>query len=460
MDLGSQVNARAKPLREAYGAYNSTREIGVDEELSRVGRGTPCGEYFRRFWQPVCLSEHLKDLPKRIRILGEDLVAFRDGSGRVGVLELHCSHRGTSLEYGKVQQRGISCCYHGWQFDVDGTILDTPGEPAGSPIKDRICHGAYPTHEWMGLVFIYMGPPDKKPAFPVYDAFERPEAEFLHRYRFLPCNWLQVRENEMDPVHLSFLHTRLFGVQFQPVYGKLPSMEWYETPIGMCYLTVRRWGENLYLRVNDAIAPNICRIAGIDDGEGDVVFDRRGAAMNWVVPVDDTNTLNIGFGDIDKNLLLDGRDAYTDRMNRAGQYAVGAGDVGQTGEPTYEQRQRAPGDWDAWVSQGEITKHGREHLGFTDQGVVMYRKLVRDGIRAVAEGRDPKGLLREGTNAPIMTYCHNTVKPVPKAATPEADHAQSIAFGRAILKQMLDGSLSKRNVGAEMAGDFVFPAKG
>ena len=137
MDLGSKVNARAKPLREAYGAYNSTREIGVDEELSRVGRGTPCGEYFRRFWQPVCLSEHLKDLPKRIRILGEDLVAFRDGSGRVGVLELHCSHRGTSLEYGKVQQRGISCCYHGWQFDVDGTILDTPGEPAGSPIKDR-----------------------------------------------------------------------------------------------------------------------------------------------------------------------------------------------------------------------------------------------------------------------------------------------------------------------------------
>ena len=458
MDLGSKVNARAKPLREAYGAYNSTREIGVDEELSHVGRGTPCGEYFRRFWQPVCLSEHLKDLPKRIRILGEDLVAFRDGSGRVGVLELHCSHRGTSLEYGKIQKRGISCCYHGWQFDVDGRILDTPGEPANSPIKDRICHGAYPTHEWMGLVFAYMGPPEKKPAFPVYDAFERPNAEFVHRYRFSPCNWLQVRENEMDPVHLSFLHTRLFGVQFQPVYGEIPTMEWHETPIGMCYLTVRRWGDNLYLRVNDAIAPNICRIAGIDDGEGEVVFDRRGAALNWVVPVDDTNTLNIGFGDIDKNLVLDGRDAYTDRMNRAGQYAVGAGDVGQTGEPSYEDRQKAPGDWDAWVSQGATAIHARENLGTTDRGITMYRKLLRQGMAAVKAGKMPKNLHMKDPGT-LLTYCHNTVKRVRPANSPEAEVALGLAFGREIFKRIREGALTKANLGAEYPRDFEFTGK-
>ena len=114
-------------------------------ELSHVGPDTPCGEYLRRFWQPICLSDELKDLPYRVRILGEELVAFRDRSGAVGLLELHCPHRGASLEYGLIDNKGIRCCYHGWLFAADGTILETPGEPAHSTLKDRLCHGAYPT---------------------------------------------------------------------------------------------------------------------------------------------------------------------------------------------------------------------------------------------------------------------------------------------------------------------------
>jgi nitrite reductase/ring-hydroxylating ferredoxin subunit len=452
--------ARRRALQQAYGAYHSERDRSPDETLVRVARGTACGEYFRRFWQPVCLSEHLKDLPKRLRILGEDLVAFRDRAGRVGILELHCPHRGTSLEYGKIVERGIRCCYHGWQFDVDGTILDTPGEPEGSPIKDRLCHGAYPAREWRGLVFAYMGPPGEEPVFPVYDAFERDDADCALRYWHSPCNWLQMRENEMDPAHLTFLHTRVFGMQFTPVYGELPTMEFHETPNGMVYVTVRRWKENLYLRVSEAILPNITRISGIEDAEAETVFDRRGGALNWVVPMDDTNSLSIGMGDIDKNLAIDGLDAYRDRQVRAGGYTVGAGDVGQTGEPSYEQRQRAPGDWDTWTSQGRLPGHSRETLGFTDQGVVLYRKLVREGIAAVAKGEDPKALLREEPNAPIPTYANNTVKRVPRAATAEAEHKLALAFGRAIMAAIYDGRLPKRRVGAERPEDFAFAPHG
>ena len=139
------------------------------------GPDTPAGEWFRRFWQPVAVSEELIDLPKAIRILDEELVIFRDRSGQVGLLELRCSHRGTSLEFGQIEERGIRCCYHAWYYDVDGKILDTPGEPADSTLKTRLYHGAYPTLEYKGLVFAYMGPPEKRPVFPIYDTFDLPE---------------------------------------------------------------------------------------------------------------------------------------------------------------------------------------------------------------------------------------------------------------------------------------------
>src|SRR6201997_129419 len=150
-------------LSKAYSGYYHRGLPAVDEELTRVGPGTPCGEYLRRFWQPVIQSSELGQLPRRLRILGEDLVAYRDKSGTIGLLELHCPHRGTSLEFGLIGDRGIRCCYHGWLFDCDGTILETPGEPADSTLKDRLFHGAYPVHEKGGIVFAYMGPPAEQP---------------------------------------------------------------------------------------------------------------------------------------------------------------------------------------------------------------------------------------------------------------------------------------------------------
>src|SRR5438445_779081 len=161
--------ARAPFLNTTYSAYHHRERPAEDEELTRVGPQTPCGEYLRRFWQPVILASELGNLPRRVRILSEDLVAYRDKSGSIGLLELHCPHRGTSLEFGLIGEKGIRCCYHGWLFGVDGTILETPGEPADSTLKDRLFHGAYPIHEAHGLVFAYMGPPAEQPPFPVDD---------------------------------------------------------------------------------------------------------------------------------------------------------------------------------------------------------------------------------------------------------------------------------------------------
>ena len=193
----------------------------------------------------MCFADELRDLPLRVTILGEELVVFRDLSGAVGLLELHCPHRGTSLEFGLIGAKGIRCCYHAWLFDVDGTILETPGEPAESTLKDRLCHGAYPTHEYQGIVFAYMGPPDEQPPFPVYDSFARPGYRLLPgRQYFYPCNWLQIMENAMDPVHTAFLHTIVSGTQFTDQFGVVPELEFTDTPLGMMYIATRRVGDN------------------------------------------------------------------------------------------------------------------------------------------------------------------------------------------------------------------------
>jgi nitrite reductase/ring-hydroxylating ferredoxin subunit len=152
--------------------------IGVvpkeNEELTRAGLGTPMGESLRRYWQPICLSGDIDELPKLVTILGEELVDFRDKRGRVGVLDARCYHRGTSLEYGRIEDDGIRYCYHGWLFAADGRCLQQPGEPPDSNFKSKVAQPAYPALEFGGLVFAYLGPPDKEPLFPRFDILEQP----------------------------------------------------------------------------------------------------------------------------------------------------------------------------------------------------------------------------------------------------------------------------------------------
>jgi phenylpropionate dioxygenase-like ring-hydroxylating dioxygenase large terminal subunit len=416
-------------LTRPYGAYDYRDVPKEDVELTHVGPGTPGGEYLRRYWHPVSLSEDLKDLPKRIRIMCEDLVIFRDHGGRVGLLGLHCSHRGTSLEYGIVCERGLRCCYHGWLYDVDGKVLEIPGQQASSSYQDRLYHPAYSTIEYKGMVFAYMGPPDKKPAFPLLDTFDLPGYEIVPRKpNFLPCNWVQNKENQMDPIHVSFLHTIASGVQFNESFAKVPEMEWMLTPIGMVYIATRRVGENVWVRMADSIMPNIAQVpATIEDGAQEKHFSRP-EATNWAVPVSDTETMIFAFK---RYRLVDGR--------RIDLSATRPFDT-RSGDRPYEERQRRPGDYEAQTSQRPIAIHKLEHLVGSDKGVIMFRKLIRDGVRAVKSGRDPLGHfanLNPGENIP--TYGQDTVVKVPRAATADADKELLQNVGRKIAQEALGG---------------------
>lgn len=427
-------------ITQPYGGYAHGEVPAPDLELTQVGPGTPGGEYLRRFWHPVGLSRELKDLPKRVRILGEDLVLFRDGRGQIGLLELHCPHRGTSLEFGMVQRCGIRCCYHGWVVDVDGRVLETPGEPPESTLKDRFFHGAYPTNEYKGLIFGYMGPSELRPEFPIYDSFELPHRTIPlgttdERYIY-DCNWLQLAENNGDVVHFVFLHypeparERLnryrpsanpeasledyFGVgqgeweaEIQTIVDDFRPrvLEWQESPIGVLSIHTRRLGDFVWVRLGDYMMPNVDQFAptSSEPKEG-MEFDPPFMTA-WTVPVDDTHTM--GF-----QLMY-----LRDEAPRAGSSAQFTSD---SVDRSYGDRQRQPGDYEAQESQRPIAVHAREHLATSDGGVILVRKLLREGIRAVQRGEDPRRVV-PGAGLTIPTYCRNAFVPVPPAATPQAD---------------------------------------
>jgi nitrite reductase/ring-hydroxylating ferredoxin subunit len=408
-------------LNRPYGAYFAREIPPPDDELTRVGPGTPCGEYLRRFWQPVVYARELGAVPVRLRIMGEDLVAFRDRSGRVGLLQLHCPHRGTSLEYGLIGERGIRCCYHGWCFDVDGTILETPGEADSSTLKRRLWQGAYPTHELAGLVFAYMGPPERRPAFPLYDTFSLPGLTLMPAAKFmLPCNWLQIKDNSMDPVHTSFLHAISSGDQFTPAFGALAELDWVETPFGMIYVATRRVGEHVWVRVCDFMAPNVHQFTReLEEATAEKIGSRP-VVIRWGVPIDDTHTWNMELAQIDPAWGL-----TPEQVAQPG--------FGQSDDRPYDERQRHPADYDAQSSQRPIAVHALEHLASTDRGVIMLRKIVRDGIRAVAAGGDPKGVLRE-PSPPIETFTQDTVLRLPATGDAETDRRLLRETGRRVVR--------------------------
>lgn len=432
------MSDRGAFLRTPYSGYFHSEVPAEDDELTHVGPGTPGGEYFRRFWQPVGLSDELGDLPLRVRILGEDLVLFRDGGGRVGLLELHCCHRGTSLEFGRIAPQGITCCYHGWRFDVDGTILDTPGEPPDSTLKDRLFHGAYPTHEYGGLVFAYMGPPEKKPPFPVFDTNILPHHRIAPtEKRFFPCNWLQHKENCMDPVHTVYLHTVVSGAQFTPSHAEIGTLDWLETPVGMIYIHTRRVEDNVWVHVNDFVPPSMHQFCATwEDGRLEKTFQRPMISV-WAVPVDDTTTMSLGFRIINERMTEEERARMLAQPNSL----VGEG-FGQKPRP-YEEAQRRPGDYEAMVGQRPIARHGLEHLASTDRGVSMLRRMVRDGIRAVERGEDPPFLCREEGKV-LLTYANDTIIRIPRKATVEEDNRLLFETGRSVMEDYLNNHPADR----------------
>ena len=419
-----------QPRPEGFQGYHQVKDVREDAELTHVGPDTPCGEYLRRYWQPVAMSEELGALPKVVRILGEDLVLFRDGSGRTGLLHRHCAHRGASLEYGIVAERGIICCYHGWHYDVDGTILRAGSEPPDSPVCRHVVQGAYPVHEHHGLLFAWLGPPEERPPFPVFDSERMPDASRKPFALTTPCNWLQIYENTQDPIHVLHLHARSSGVQFGAASGIDQVIEYRDTPLGMMNVQTRQVDGRVWVRTVDSILPNANQTGAIREEAEEPKAFQRCAMLRWMVPVDDTATRTVGWRFFSPRLDPRGQDDPA----RVGLESIDF--VGQTGdERPYEERQRQPGDYEAQVSQRPIAIHALEHRASSDAGVARLRRLVRRRIRDLAAGEPIRQPETFGLDA-VPTYCQDTVFPW---TGPEAPGEEDLrAAGRRIADAVLD----------------------
>ena len=265
--------------------------------------------------------------------MGEDLVVFRDRSDRVGVLHRQCCHRRASLEYGRVEELGIRCCYHGWLFDIDGRVLEAPAEPDDSPIPNSAVQGAYPALEVKGLVFAYLGPPGEAPEFHIYDTHDLPGDSMVPYTVHNPCNWLQVYEQASDPTHSVFLHSRMSGTHFAEAWGALPLLDYRPTDdgTGLYVLNLRVWDEFVWVRHLESVLPNSYRVPDLfQDPTRDVWF-ARAALTAWVVPVDDTKSIVFGWRHYNDELDLAGKGD----PSKCGINSVDF--LGQTGARTYEE---------------------------------------------------------------------------------------------------------------------------
>ncbi len=359
------------------------------EELTRVGRGTPMGELLRRYWHPVALAAHAGEVPRMVRALGEDLVLFRDRTGRPGLMYPRCAHRGASLFYGKAEERGIRCCYHGWLFDVEGRCLEQPWSDQsagahGSPVRQP----AYPLQERYGLIFAYMGPKERQPLLPRYNLLERlGEGEFLEADDssigsggpvIVPCNWLQHFENVMDPFHVPVLHGLFSGTQFTDTMNVVPEVRFEYSPQGVRSIQMRTLASgDIQRRITEAVLPTIRAVASPtakDDGPCSL--------LGWVLPLDDTSFRIYSAGRVrEVGALRSIRSRFNGKL---------------WSELSDEEHQRFPGDFETQVSQGPITFHSEEHLVSSDRGIVLLRSLLERQAKIVAAGGDPIGVAFEG----------------------------------------------------------------
>lgn len=423
-------------MRSAYGLPTPAE----DDRLTHVGPGTPAGELLRRYWQPVALSAEVTDLPRRVRVLGEDLVLFRPltltgqsvnagGPAPVSCLQLHCPHRGTSLEWARVEAGGIRCCYHGWLLDGDGRVTDMLCEPPGTAERLGIEQPGYPARELGGLVFVYLGPPEREPALPWFDVMAWPEVE-LRGARLWgeyaigyvrDCNWLQHLENVVDPWHLIALHTHISGAQFGGAMGQrdLPDITMETTDVGVRYVVHREVANgNRLRRCTEIVFPNVALIPNIHE-TGEVCKERdKPTDISWVVPIDDTHVTALTMLAVP---LVDGR---PDPAFRPGTDTETRGPDGELIRPgfrpdrTYEDRQRRPDDMEAQEGQRPIAVHALENLVSSDRGVLLYRRQLRQQIDAVERGDDPLNWFSAagpsssgGRPEPLPTNAYNTVRP-------------------------------------------------
>lgn len=374
--------------------------------ITRVSAGTPLNAVMRRYWLPALLSREIPDPdcpPVRVRLLGEDLVAFRDSQGRVGLLGEHCPHRGTSLFFGRNEECGLRCIYHGWKMDIAGKVLDTPAEPAESTLKDKVRHTAYSCHEAAGIVFAYMGPRDQMPLFPDYEWTRVPLDHLYVTKSIQDCNYLQGLEGECDSSHLSYLH-RAFtdakrGGGDPDMYGKdgAPELEGVETEYGVRMISRRNAGdETTYLRVSNFVLPCYGFVP-----TGGLKGNPEGYTIHAHVPVDDEHSLrfNIFFRrnravtDAEKRLDDEFNSDFTKARNIHNDYLI---DRNEQKNETFIGLGKSfvIHDSCATESMGPRYDRTREHLGVGDITVIALRKRLLEVVRGLDAGQEPPHLIR------------------------------------------------------------------
>src|SRR6266571_5204180 len=314
--------------------------------LTRVGPGTPMGELMRRYWQPIAAVAELADSPtKAVRLMGEDLVLYRDTGGRFGLLDRHCAHRRADLSYGIVEDRGLRCHYHGWLYDGAGKCLEQPFEETAHPearFKDKIRLAAYPVEAKAGLLWAYLGPAPA-PLVPDWDLYHEPGYKQIV-FAEVPCNWFQGQENSIDPIHFEWLH----GNWSQALRGE-----------------------------NGPRVPTHLKI-GFSEFDWGFAYRR--------VRVDDENTLHVAWF----NDSLPGSEPF--EQSRI-PYWYGPTRDPETGRwiTSHVMNQ----DFVAWAGQGRIADRTKEHLGESDRGVILFRRRMLEEAAVVARGSEPKAVIRD-----------------------------------------------------------------
>jgi len=422
-----------------------------NERLTRVGPGTPMGELLRQYWQPFLRSQDLPERdgrPFRVKLLGERLIAFRDTDGVVGLLAENCPHRGASLFFGRNEERGIRCVYHGWKFDAAGSCVEMPNEPAESNFKDKVRARAYPCSERNGVLWAYLGPRETPPSLPALEWNLVPEPQCYLALRVEQCNWTQVMEGEIDSSHSSFLHTRLdeqkdieVGMARGGSRGLLykmrdrhPRFETLETVAGVA-IAARRAAEedSYYWRITQFLMPFYTIIPPYGN---DPVFGGHA----WV-PIDDENTLTFGFSyhpakplPIEERgfgLGFDGRgleglhpstdvflpqtsepySQFLPKINRGNDYLIDWD--AQRGERFSGLPGLWPQDAACQESMGPIYDRTQERLGMSDSGIIQARRRLLAAARALRDD----GIVPPGVEVPAAYGVRSAAVVLPRSVS-------------------------------------------
>jgi phenylpropionate dioxygenase-like ring-hydroxylating dioxygenase large terminal subunit len=384
-----------------------------NERLCRVGPGTPMGEMMRRYWQPALLSWEVSEAdgaPARVRLFGEDLVAFRDTNGRVGLVDAYCPHRRAPMFYGRNEECGLRCVYHGWKFNVDGRCIEVPALPANNPFVDKVRIKSYPTYEKAGVIFAYMGPPERKPPLPDYEWMRAPATHRHVTKNYQASNYLQALEGGLDTSHSSFLHNNVLGNQnTMRNRDPAPQIEVFPTNYGYTYVSTRRISEeDHYIRIYQYVMP-VQQMRGdvTDDGgqRGKVpkidghfwvpIDDYQTHVWNWMYGIDAAAEITPEFAERDETRAGRGKDdfilgTFKLKRNPSNDHMIDR-DLQKT--KTYTGI-LGVGTQDMAVQEGmeSIADRTQENLIWTDRAVMAMRKMMLEATRSVERGEDPPGL--------------------------------------------------------------------